>query len=202
MDLSAIDQIMSAVNGMNVSGPNDNGDDMMNLMRSLPHRLPPQNQIQNKPSTPTPTSTSTSTTTTRVNRPADPVQSVSSAENLSSPSPDPYIKNNKYVSRNNQIKQNPTTIIKPKLKSTTPIPDPDTDVDTTDNNNDQTVIDSIADPTKAHLTSIMGYYVPTTTMYFIAILLIIAIALYFFTAEKKKPVKQEHDKGKRRDETE
>ncbi len=44
-----------------------------------------------------------------------------------------------------------------------------------------------------HMSLILGYQIPSKTLYFIIILVIIAVTLYFLTAEKKKPKKDKKD---------
>jgi hypothetical protein len=46
----------------------------------------------------------------------------------------------------------------------------------------------------SHLTSIMGYNIPTSTLYFIIVLVAIAVGLYFMTTDRKKD--KEKDKNK------
>jgi hypothetical protein len=46
-----------------------------------------------------------------------------------------------------------------------------------------------------HMTSLMGYAIPTTTMYFIFVLLIMAVGLYYWTAPKV----EKSDKKKKKD---
>ena len=41
-----------------------------------------------------------------------------------------------------------------------------------------------------HITKIMGYSIPTSTLYFLAVLVVIAVILYFLTKEKEKPKKK------------
>lgn len=53
--------------------------------------------------------------------------------------------------------------------------------------------------TKSHLTSIFGYFVPTTTLYFILVLVIMAVGLYFLTGEKKKDKDKDKEKEKEKD---
>jgi hypothetical protein len=57
-----------------------------------------------------------------------------------------------------------------------------------------------------HMTSLMGYAIPTTTMYFIFVLLIMAIGLYYWTSpqveksDKKKQKKKDDDDEESNDE--
>jgi uncharacterized membrane protein len=183
MDLNTIDHIMSAVNGIN----NDN-EDLGHLMRSLPHRTPASSALNSR---------NEINKTPHVNRPTDPVQSISSAENLSTESPHAekqltshinvrppnreLINQQKNTQKNNHVNTNTNTNVTSDLSD-----------DIVPNNTNNT----------SHLTNIMGYNIPTTTIYFIAILVIIAVALYFLTAEKKKPIIPESEKGKRKEENE
>lgn len=54
------------------------------------------------------------------------------------------------------------------------------------------------DALKSHMTSLMGYNIPTTTLYFIIVMIIIAVALYFLTAEKKRDKEKEKEKEKQK----
>ena len=185
---------MSAVNGVN----NDTEDIGNLMMRSLPQRTVsiPTN-IQNSRNI-------------NVNRPIDPVQSVSSA---SYSSPDIAFdvhqyetpKNNtsrivparnnssapsKSIQTSKQSNVQPTNVTSKLSKNNI---EPEV-FDGGDDGNDNNNIDSAENPVQtpavaSHLTSIMGYSIPTCTLYFIAVLVIIAIGLYFLTGEKKKPEK-------------
>ena len=49
-----------------------------------------------------------------------------------------------------------------------------------------------------HMTSLMGYLIPTKTLYFILVITIIATVIYFLTAEKKKTDVPDEEKEDRR----
>lgn len=219
MDHNTIDHIMSAVNGMN-----GEDEDMGYLMRSLQHRTPPTSTLSaprndiNKPTVKLSVNAVNAAVNSTVNRPVDPVQSVSSNENFSqSPEADfdmqyeapvqplQPIRNN--VSRNlpaakthnpSQNGNGSDRLIK-LVKKPNSISDANTNTNQTTTSNGNAVVGGNPVPIPAHLTNIMGYNIPTTTLYFIIILIIIAVALYFLTGEKKKPAKQEPEKEHERD---
>lgn len=72
-----------------------------------------------------------------------------------------------------------------------------------DGDNDQNESAGTIVPTgnnqKSHMTSLMGYNIPTSTLYFIIVMVIIAVAVYFLTAEKKKDKEKEKDKQKKKE---
>jgi len=59
--------------------------------------------------------------------------------------------------------------------------------------------DNILITQSSHLTNIMGYNIPTATIYFIIVLIVIAVGLYFLTAEKKNSIKNDNERHKRKD---
>lgn len=162
-----------------------------------------------------------------VNRPIDPVNSVSSTENVSdcdspndinattheyvAPHEAPYQitkpKSTRRISQN-KIRHNNKNLHEyehehehehePEHKHTNLV----TCKENNDNNNIGNNIDNdhgrdVSVP--SHLMNIFGYNIPVSTLYFIIVLVIIAVGLYFLTA-KKPP--QERDKSKKRDESE
>jgi hypothetical protein len=71
------------------------------------------------------------------------------------------------------------------------------DVDATSSENTLQVT-----PSGINMTSLMGYNIPTSTLYFIIVLIVIAVALYFLTAKKKDRTREkdrEKDREKEKD---
>jgi len=67
------------------------------------------------------------------------------------------------------------------------------------NDNDNSITKVSATP-KSHLTSIFGYNIPISTLYFIIVLAIISVALYFLTGAKRKENKdKDKDKDKKKE---
>ena len=225
MDNIAIDQILSTVNG--------GDDDMASLMRDLQHRVPTVRRSHpeiNK---------------SHVNRPNDPVNSVSSAENISN--------SDSSCDANEMRREAPREVVRQPQKQKAPVQtsgapvhshapekgqlksaqkesrpnvapkktvkintgsdagsQDDNGTDGADNNrdddsnngtvttqNDKSNVGDGKVTLPSHLTSIFGYNIPTSTLYFIIVLVIIAVGLYFLTAERKKPNKDgEKDKEK------
>jgi cbb3-type cytochrome oxidase subunit 3 len=113
-----------------------------------------------------------------INRPVDPSGSVSSSDNSS--------KLDEYElpprSKNNRAAN---------LKKS----DSDNSVSS---QNDNEFISNLQYSNKNHLTSIFGYNIPISTLYFILVLVAITIVLYLLTAEKKKDKDKEREKDKER----
>lgn len=212
MDNNAIDQILSAINGTN-----DDKEDLAVFMRDLPRRSP-STRPTSQSNFPNSKTTKSNTNSSVINRPLDPVKSVSSTENMNNS--DDVIELEYQRSNSNQkdheishmqssnmrhkpakqtfknkiieSEKNDSSLGQSNILENNSMNDPN------ELNNEQNAIVS----QNSHLTNIMGYNIPTTTIYFIVILIVIAIGLYFLTAEKKQPIKNDHDKNKQKEDIE
>ena len=171
MDNKSIDQILSSFN---------NNDDISSLVVDLQHRTPSIRTIPLEIYKPDPI----------VKIPVDPTTSVSSTENtvIHEIPPQSTKTKSKTIQVGHKIKKSNETngdyIDGKKIQKTSINNVKSNDSITT------THIESDKINVPSHLTTIFGYSIPTTTLYFIIILAIIAIALYFLTAEKKKSSKE------------
>ena len=196
MDNNAIDQILSAINGAS-----DDKEDMAVFMRDLPHRVPSvrtaDTALKETASQSNGNVIKSNANRLIVNRPSDPVGSISSAENISSDSDNaPNVIPSEFKSRhqlNNQSEKSLQTKVKTiqsnksnKNKVTNMSLGDDMDQDEQYNPIDTKFAQC------SHLTNIMGYNIPTSTLYFIIVMIIIAVGLYFLTSERKKPIKNEN----------
>lgn len=175
MDSKTIAQIMSVVNG-----DHDDGDhDMSMLTKDLRQRLP-INQ-------------------SHVKSPSDPVSSVSSfddspvetkhqqhIEPKHESAPKHNIENN--VEPKHDIEPEHITTKQNDLLKTITLKRTSNDI----------VNKSSTLTVPSHMTSLMGYLIPTSTLYFIIVLLIIAVAIYFLTSEKKKPIESEQSEDEKK----
>ena len=115
-----------------------------------------------------------------INRPVDPSGSVSSSDNSS---------------RLDEYDLPP----KSKNKCTSNLKRSDSDNPVLNQNNTE-CSSNLQYSHKNHLTSIFGYNIPISTLYFILVLVAITIVLYLLTAEKKKDKeKDKEEKNKEKD---
>jgi hypothetical protein len=187
MDTLDIDDILSAVTNMN------NNDSVQNILDDLHHRSPVVKSVDNNLNRCPPNDHSFQSRQT-INRPVDPAGSASSSD-------DSNLNANKQshvdVSPSSVAIPVPTTDVKKKRKVHLNVPDNIPEEQSNDENHKQNsrVVVPTKNIQKSHMTSLMGYNIPTTTLYFIIVMCVIAIALYFLTAEKKK----DKDKQKKKE---
>jgi hypothetical protein len=210
MDSNTIEHILSAVSGGENSDQNYYQNEMVSYTHDVNHRSPPKIvRLQHN----------------YVKNPSDPVESVSSTENTSPPIPNKFSPE-KIISTkvdNNPIRlQNSKPCRKqlPSVQQTVHIEkDAELEASHTSSNSDfengyidnpnETVPDTkqlsgaglkkLQQVIPMHMTSLMGYLIPTSTLYFILMLVVIAIAIYFLTTEKKPTnIDDEKDKDKKK----
>lgn len=200
MNTMDIDEILSAVTNMN------NGDNVQNILSDLQHRTPSVQSVGTfRDNNSSSTRESKQIERQSINRPVDPATSASSSDDTVNEASDAFsgasdakmkqmlqsvsnaqshrqIKTHKMASSNNKgdtrerkgIKTFGTDEAVDELQQT---------------QNDKAVGGDHVVPVdgqKSHMSSLLGYNIPTSTLYFIIVLVIIAVGLYFLTAEKKR----------------
>ena len=184
-----IDDILSAVTNMN------NNESVQNILDDLHHRSPVVKSVDNNlnrhPSSEAnlrPNDHSFQSRQT-INRPVDPAGSASSSDDS-----DPNANDQPRVSPGSVALAVPVTDVKKKktvhLNVVENTPDGQT------NDGKPRAVVPAKNIQKSHMTSLMGYNIPTSTLYFIIVMCVVATALYFLTAEKKKDKDKDKQKKK------
>lgn len=213
-----IDDILSAVNNMN-----DGGESVQSILGDLHHRSPVVKTADSNPVGKN-NNSSISGSKQTINRPVDPTKSISSSDNNTSslddcdqklPDMKPFTQN---IPPGRNQRENLTQMLHTKnignignasrgprfngsnqLIATKKKNSPITDIGDNSQKQDPDTIIPTDDGKKSlngsHMTSLLGYNIPTSTLYFITVMIIITISLYFLTAEKKK----DKDKEKKKD---
>jgi hypothetical protein len=204
MNKADIDDISTFVNSMNMNcdTPNNTQHDLQEVLKSLPQRIPAFKDIhQNQRSQ---NNEQLSIKKSLINRPTDPDMSASSGsdnENGTSLARR-HADNSKKSYRMNRDKQKYSSDNKKhdkKVRIEIPDDNEQAEAASEHDQNNNSVDDNnkiCNDYQKTHLTSLFGYSIPISTIYFIIILVVIAIALYFLTAERKRENK---DKDKKKE---
>jgi hypothetical protein len=210
MDDADINDIMSAVVNMN-------DPDTQNVSSNLQYRMPIMNQRRsdnkafNNPAasgslvmddcTEGPANYSPiNRTNNGIHRPVDPVRSVSSSD-MGNEYMNMYTTDQSNMTNIKSILQNKKGGKKVAkhvtVQENNNIDTKDTKTEKIDNSTELPITDSGAG--NPNMTSIFGYNIPSSTLYFIFVLIMIAIALYLLTGEKKKDKEIDKNRETRRE---